>query len=812
MKEAIITSSILIICIALIRRLCRGKISACLQYALWLVVAVRLIVPGISALVPNLLPESGFSIMNVAEKVESGAQEYIQPPERIGQLNIPIGNLPFINITNEDGPTAVFVAGNVGMAWIDFFKGIWYAGMVIVGIWIAAVNILFAYKLHKNRIKYEKEGYGLPIYYAKDLASPCLYGLPGKQAVYIPEEAAEDEEKVKHILAHEYCHYKHRDVLWAGLRCVLTAVYWFNPFVWLAAVLSKQDCELACDEAAIKMLGEDERIAYGKTLLSLIIKRTKASDIVCAATTMTGGSKGIKERIKRIAEKPHRLAIILLPVLVAVGVVIAFTFTQAKEYPEGALTFDGKGEQTVITDCFQLTFPETVAEKIYCIKESDTNVIIYHKGYGREIGRFCRLTYEEAVGLADEREVILIGNYGKNWALKNHIEGIDENISVSEHHYYVNEAVDGPGVAGTDSNEDSSTYMLDDDINKSSNVAAENVYEPSGSSEHIPAPEEVDSEIINLPYDKNEDYTGTKIAGNEESISSHNYTPNEVGNGTADDSESENVSNDYDYLPNENISDMEDGEVQYYTEHIYIPNEVTVSYQPTENENTDDTKNVHDMENSTIVLPEEKITKVEILQEDFCYIYVPADNSDAKQGIREALEELNQELAGLSDSVIVLFMSMESMEEILDSLIEDRIPHIGNTVAASSIAQTLPPPPGLSYNSLRFTDAEPYSVTLHYRLLPDYIKETGRNTLFLDAVLMFSLIEDLEYCNFQMNEDVDKIKSSAFIPEDFQSVTLGYERAEMEELFGELYPCSETKEGFAELYNRVLEYLNVDEN
>ena len=36
-----------------------------------------------------------------------------------------------------------------------------------------------------------------------------------------------------------------------------------------AAVLSKRDCELACDEGALLLLGEQERIGYGKTLLSI---------------------------------------------------------------------------------------------------------------------------------------------------------------------------------------------------------------------------------------------------------------------------------------------------------------------------------------------------------------------------------------------------------------------------------------------------------------------------------------------------------------------------------------------------------------
>ena len=48
-------------------------------------------------------------------------------------------------------------------------------------------------------------------------------------------------------------------------------------------------------------LGEEERIPYGQTLLSLIPVK-KASNPMLAATTMTADKKRLTERITRIAE------------------------------------------------------------------------------------------------------------------------------------------------------------------------------------------------------------------------------------------------------------------------------------------------------------------------------------------------------------------------------------------------------------------------------------------------------------------------------------------------------------------------------
>ena len=63
MKEILITSSLLILALLTLRRVFRHKISRRVQYALWLVVALRL-------LVPVSLPDMGFSALSVTQNVQ----------------------------------------------------------------------------------------------------------------------------------------------------------------------------------------------------------------------------------------------------------------------------------------------------------------------------------------------------------------------------------------------------------------------------------------------------------------------------------------------------------------------------------------------------------------------------------------------------------------------------------------------------------------------------------------------------------------------------------------------------------------------
>jgi len=85
MTEWIITSSLLILVVILLRRVLRGKISLRLQYALWLLVAIRLIVPG-------SLFESGLSILNLVDRSPSaGIMEATESSLRLEDIEyVPI--------------------------------------------------------------------------------------------------------------------------------------------------------------------------------------------------------------------------------------------------------------------------------------------------------------------------------------------------------------------------------------------------------------------------------------------------------------------------------------------------------------------------------------------------------------------------------------------------------------------------------------------------------------------------------------------------------------------------------------------------
>ncbi len=417
MKEIIITASVLILCVMLIRHFFKGKISNRLQYALWLLVAIRLIIPVSAQLYLSLGEIDEFRIMDLVRRLEGDfgdiTERLEQPVSFTMNMNSPVGQQIIKNMLEEemeyiggaDGPTSIFLAGSVGFTWLDILRWIWFGGMGVMAVWMAAVNLRFCRKLRRERQDFvlpeEVTGRLHPkvlaslrrggVYTVKELVSPCLYGIPGLEAVYLPEAVTGEEDRLCHVLTHEICHKRHGDGFWSFVRNMLLLCYWFHPLVWAAAVLSKRDCELACDEGALLLLGEQERIGYGKTLLSIITGRGRFSDFACTATTMTGSGRSVKERIRCIAEKPRVLGAAVAAVLILITAASVLVFTKNPQFVGG--TWDG-GTIYVMTEDKRIMLPDSIAGiSGYTTEEGNKkNLIIYQVASDQEVGRFCTVS------------------------------------------------------------------------------------------------------------------------------------------------------------------------------------------------------------------------------------------------------------------------------------------------------------------------------------------------------------------------------------------------------------------------------------
>lgn len=396
--EILTTSSVLIIGIFCLRRLTKGRISMRLRYALWLLAAVRLLVPvsvGTSAFsVMNLLPEAvrvreqadftgeengwRMSVEGGRDSVFAGepdsdsadgrqaealsgqsrAQNAVSPMARNGTLGENLRETAEGSQAGAAKEDAGFAAAKFDEFSLSGIWGmIWLSGFLAVGGYMVIMKWRFTRFLYKNRSALQEERLpeafaarlsrrGMKVYQVKGLPGPCLVG----GHIYIGEGPAAQEQKLTHILAHEYCHARHGDGFWAFLRCGLAAVYWFDPFVWAAVLAARQDSELACDEAAVELLGESGRFAYGRTLLALLESGGGRERCPGMTFMMEGGGQNVRERITALARRGRTKRPVLAMVFAVTVLICGCAFTGAEREngnpakESGAQDMAGAGE------------------------------------------------------------------------------------------------------------------------------------------------------------------------------------------------------------------------------------------------------------------------------------------------------------------------------------------------------------------------------------------------------------------------------------------------------------------------------------
>lgn len=343
------TSSALILIVLAVRVLFRNKLSARLRYALWGVVLLRLLVPFQVELPASVSDAVPLLVSNAVPEVEQWEEPSIPVfPEwskPVAEFNFVIENVlepgeirPYQNGTggqqrSADGETIIWYRYLLSPEQIVL--ALWLAGAGLTGTVILLSNLGFARRLRKRRERLEVPDAPIPVYVTEGLPSPCLFGV-FRPAVYVTPQAAEDPDTLRHVLAHELTHYAHKDHLWSLLRCFSLALHWYNPLVWLAVVLSKQDGELACDEGAVARLGEGERIPYGRTLVDMVAARSlRPGDLLSCSTAMTGGGKSVKQRVAQLVKKPETVKIALFAAVALVALAVVFTFAGRAQGEKG---------------------------------------------------------------------------------------------------------------------------------------------------------------------------------------------------------------------------------------------------------------------------------------------------------------------------------------------------------------------------------------------------------------------------------------------------------------------------------------------
>lgn len=102
--------------------------------------------------------------------------------------------------------------------------------------------------------------------YQSAVQTPVLVGL-FRCRYYLPRQM--EAKQLRYLLPHMEAQRKRKSQWWRIMGFLVLALHWYHPFVWGAYALAKKDEAMACDDLAVKQLGEGESLLYAQSLLNL---------------------------------------------------------------------------------------------------------------------------------------------------------------------------------------------------------------------------------------------------------------------------------------------------------------------------------------------------------------------------------------------------------------------------------------------------------------------------------------------------------------------------------------------------------------
>ena len=317
MRE-ILSLSALIVAVLLVRAMFKNRVPKRMIYCLWLVVLLKLCLPGTLVSLPVLPAEDAAAPAQSAERPVQTAPVIQRPAQTVMQPQTPAQQQ--VSPAQETAKPAA-----KPLTTAQILQIVWFGGSALLGLWLFGAWAVFTIRLRKSRKFLGKRG-KTNIYVSKRIKSPCLAGLI--PAVYLTEDVLRNDT-TELIVRHELTHLRHLDFLWSFFRMAAVSVYWWNPLIWLAAICSKHDAELACDEAVAAKLPERERLAYARAILAQAPRKASALSLA---------GPPVKERILFLTKKQRTsvLCVVLALLLVVSATGCSFAELTRREAEQAA--------------------------------------------------------------------------------------------------------------------------------------------------------------------------------------------------------------------------------------------------------------------------------------------------------------------------------------------------------------------------------------------------------------------------------------------------------------------------------------------
>ena len=346
---------ILILAVIVIRALAINMLPKKAFNALWGISVVRL-----------MIPFSIQSVFSVYSLMGSHAPGNGSQTIRV----LPIGALgQAISLTSS-----VLNAANAVSTWTI----VWAAGVLVCAVFFSLAywkcrkefqtSLPVGNDFTENWLCVHQQRRRISIRQSGRFSAPLTYGVVHPVILMPMSTKWENTDSLEYVLTHEYVHIRRFDSIRKLVLIVVLCVHWFNPLVWVMYVLANRDIELSCDEAVVRLFGENAKAAYARALISMEETRSGLTPLC-----NNFSKNGIEERIIAIMKiKRTTVFSFIMTGLIVAGTATMFA-TSANAQPQQAESV-GQGSGTEI-----VTKPDS-------IPQVDDSFGIFFKDGGRAAG------------------------------------------------------------------------------------------------------------------------------------------------------------------------------------------------------------------------------------------------------------------------------------------------------------------------------------------------------------------------------------------------------------------------------------------
>lgn len=331
-----------------IKTLLKDKLSPRWQYAVWAVLALRILLPAYTGKYYVLLP--------LPLWVET-AKVMVEPHWASAYTNV-------YEATQVTSPIPWLTGAPVSLS--DWLFLLYVVGVVVTLLWYLISWLRLCLLLRQGTpvpadVKEQIERIG-KTYACKTCRAIELTGLPSpmvcgvfRPVLALPKGKALDD----HVILHELLHLNYKDALQNVFWCFCRTLHWCNPIVRLLLNRVGNDMESLCDQRVLERLHGEDRRNYGISLLAMANDKYPRA---VGTTSLSNGGKNIAQRIEaivRFKRYPRGMALASVCVVVVLAASCLVGMVDKEESLYDMMYFGPKTDREVAVS--HLNYCTTVA-------------------------------------------------------------------------------------------------------------------------------------------------------------------------------------------------------------------------------------------------------------------------------------------------------------------------------------------------------------------------------------------------------------------------------------------------------------------